>query len=235
MIHIATQDELNQVINKMIEVGITPPQFEDNQELVRFNTEGCLNNSCYYYLTEGIRLDKSNYLIASFGCFERNIKEYVCTLNERPLGVDESFYSNAYKEHQSIVKEQKERYLSEIGSNNHKSKIGTQTDPRSQALEDKQEDVYSTDINKTKESQGQTVNSFIFYDSFFNALKYISDDKLKLDYLESIIYYGLFRKSKEQNPQVQGMFELIKPQLDANYKRWVDGKKGGRPKKLRFD
>lgn len=79
-------------------------------------------------------------------------------------------------------------------------------------------------------------DSFIFYRSFFEATQYLQS-KQKADLFNLICSYALDHKETETDNIVKGMFSLIKPQLEANYKRWENGKKGaefgklgGRPK-----
>ena len=61
--------------------------------------------------------------------------------------------------------------------------------------------------------------SFIFYRSFYEASMYLSDeDKWKL--FEMICQYGLYWKEIEWSWPSKWMFMLIKPQLDANNKRY---------------
>jgi len=232
MRQIATLKDIHQLKSVMTAAGVIAPNIKNKEGVVRFNTKGCLNNSGYYYLTEGIRKDKDNYLIASFGCFNRDIDENLCTLNERPLGVDLSFYEEAYKKHRFKVKEQKELYLTEVNNADHIKKISIQTDSERQTFEAKQNSVYSTDVGKT---DSPVVNSFVMYDGFYAALDSMPDDKTRLEYLDAICYYGLFRKTKEQSPYIKTLFALIKPQMDINFKKRKDGANGGRPKKVKSD
>src|SRR5574344_2983155 len=74
------------------------------------------------------------------------------------------------------------------------------------------------------------IDSFIFYRSFFEAINdLISEDRYIL--YDAICKYCL----NFEEPILTGLnatlWKLIKPQLDANNKRFNDGKKGGRPKK----
>jgi hypothetical protein len=71
-------------------------------------------------------------------------------------------------------------------------------------------------------------NSFIFYDSFYKAMKNLTDEE-KLEYIDAICCYSLYDEIIEMDNKIEGMFELIKPQIDANIKRRKDGAKGGRP------
>ena len=71
-------------------------------------------------------------------------------------------------------------------------------------------------------------DSFIVYRSFYDAIKPLSDaDQLAL--LKAIFEFGLNHKETELEALPSAMFALIKPQLEANHKRWLNGNKGGRP------
>jgi len=79
-------------------------------------------------------------------------------------------------------------------------------------------------------------DSFIFYRSFFEATKPLSQEQ-KAELFDAICFYSLDQEQIQLDPICTAMFSLIKPQLDANYKRFVNGKKGadfgklgGRPK-----
>ena len=76
-------------------------------------------------------------------------------------------------------------------------------------------------------------NSFVFYDSFYRAMSYL-DDKEKIQYIDAICYYSFYDIEIEMDEKIKGMFELVKPQIDANIKRRENGKKGGRPSKDPF-
>lgn len=73
-------------------------------------------------------------------------------------------------------------------------------------------------------------DSFVFYRSFFESFDGLSKkDKLLL--FDAICNYAL----NDIEPQLSGvplaMFKLLKPQLDANTRRYENGLKGGRPRK----
>ena len=70
-------------------------------------------------------------------------------------------------------------------------------------------------------------DSFIFYRSFFEASKPLSSDE-KLALFEAIAEYALNHKKILLPPMAEAMFCLIKPQLEANYKKFQNGKKGGK-------
>ena len=74
-------------------------------------------------------------------------------------------------------------------------------------------------------------NSFVFYDSFYRAMHYLNEEE-KIEYIDAICNYSLYDIEIEMSLKIQGFFELVKPQIDANIKRREDGKKGGRPSKI---
>ena len=71
--------------------------------------------------------------------------------------------------------------------------------------------------------------SIIIYRSFFEAIKDLPKE-LQADAWMSIFEYGLNDNHIELNGIVSTVFKLVKPQLDANKKRFENGQKGGRPK-----
>lgn len=85
-------------------------------------------------------------------------------------------------------------------------------------------------IYKAIHDSDQTVNrgSFVFYDSFYKSMKHL-DCEDKSEFIEAMCEFGLFQKQKKLTPRVQGLFELVKPQLEANFRKRKNGKKGGRP------
>lgn len=69
-------------------------------------------------------------------------------------------------------------------------------------------------------------DSFVFYRSFYEASKFLSnEDKWKL--FDMVCQYGLYWNEAETDWPAMGMFLLIKPQLDANNKKYVNGCKWG--------
>jgi hypothetical protein len=71
-------------------------------------------------------------------------------------------------------------------------------------------------------NQNKTRDSFIFYRSFFSATKHLNQVE-KAQLFDAICSYALDNKTDELNGTASGMFELIKPQLDANRKRFENG------------
>lgn len=81
-------------------------------------------------------------------------------------------------------------------------------------------------------------DSMVFYRSFLMALKSLPDD-LRAEVLMDILSYGLDGIEPQSNDGVcRAIFELVRPQIDANNQRYVNGckgaeygKMGGRPRK----
>ena len=71
-------------------------------------------------------------------------------------------------------------------------------------------------------TQTKTRDSFIFYRSFFSATKHLNQVE-KAQLFDAICSYALDNKTGELNGTALGMFELIKPQLDANKKKFQNG------------
>ena len=70
-------------------------------------------------------------------------------------------------------------------------------------------------------------DSFIFYRSYFEASKVLTDEQ-KGRLFDAIFEYGFNHKDTGLEGIEKGFFELIKPQLEANYIKWKNGCKGGR-------
>lgn len=72
-------------------------------------------------------------------------------------------------------------------------------------------------------------DSFIIYRSFIEAGQQIPSKKERLFFYESIFNFALFEKIPELHGISKAMFTLVKPQLEANHRRFENGKKGGKP------
>ena len=72
--------------------------------------------------------------------------------------------------------------------------------------------------------------SFIFYRSFYEAIKE-TDTETQVSLFDAICKKALYDEETELKGTAKILYTLIKPQLDANNKRYSDGAKGGRPKK----
>ena len=67
-------------------------------------------------------------------------------------------------------------------------------------------------------------DSMIFYRSFYECLKEL-DAEIKAEVYDAIFSYGLdFENVEFKNIVARSMFTLIKPQLDANIRRFENGK-----------
>lgn len=71
--------------------------------------------------------------------------------------------------------------------------------------------------------------SFIFYKSFYESIKELDKDNQFAIY-NAIMKYEFDNTELELDGIPKAIFTLIKPQLQANDKRYENGKKGGRPK-----
>ena len=69
-------------------------------------------------------------------------------------------------------------------------------------------------------------DSIVVYRSFYEAAKALGD-KEELELYRAIFEFGLDHKNTEMGPMATAMFKLIQPQLEANYKKWQNGNKGG--------
>ena len=65
-------------------------------------------------------------------------------------------------------------------------------------------------------------DSFIFYRSFFEATKWLKIDE-KAQLFDAICSYALDGEIKNLDGTAKGMFELVRPQLDANRKKFENG------------
>lgn len=74
-------------------------------------------------------------------------------------------------------------------------------------------------------------DSIVIYRSFVDAIEMISDPLERLKAFESMFDYGFDHIEEELTGSAGIALTLIKPQLDANFQRKMDGKKGGRPMK----
>lgn len=71
-------------------------------------------------------------------------------------------------------------------------------------------------------------DSFVFYRSFAESVKNLPPEEYK-KVMQSILDYALDGKEPEHSGIEYTVFCLVKPQIDANNKRYENGKKGGRP------
>ena len=71
--------------------------------------------------------------------------------------------------------------------------------------------------------------SFIFYKSFYESIKELNpEDQVKI--YDAIFTYEFYKEEIKLTGVCKSIFTLILPQLEANDKRYENGKKGGAPK-----
>jgi len=75
-------------------------------------------------------------------------------------------------------------------------------------------------------------DSFVFYRSFYDAIKYLPEQQ-RLETYEAIFELALNGNdtTEELSDIAKAIFTMAKPQIEANIKKYENGKKGGRPKK----
>ena len=74
-------------------------------------------------------------------------------------------------------------------------------------------------------------DSFVFYRSFYEALKGM-DKNVQADCLMALAQYALDGDMPDLTPEVRMFMTLAKQQIDANNQKFVNGSKGGRPKRI---
>ena len=81
--------------------------------------------------------------------------------------------------------------------------------------------------------------SLVFYGSFKNAIDELDTAEEKVSAYNAIIEYGLTGESEEILKDIKGapkaIFLMAMPQIEANWRRYENGKKGGRPSKENQD
>ena len=71
---------------------------------------------------------------------------------------------------------------------------------------------------------------FIFYRSFAEAINEIGDSQIELNLYKAVVEYGLNGVLPPLTGIESAVMRLIRPQIDANVRRYENGKRGGRPK-----
>lgn len=77
-------------------------------------------------------------------------------------------------------------------------------------------------------------DSIVFYKSFFESISELPEENA-LNIYNAIFKYAFFDEEPELSGIEKAIFTIIKPQIDANNKRYSNGKKGGRPPKKTKD
>lgn len=84
-----------------------------------------------------------------------------------------------------------------------------------------------------KKEGNKELNSFVFYRSYFATIRNLQQDE-QLQMYNAIIEYGLNRQEPsfqegKATPYLAAIWESIRPQLDANFQRFLNGCRGGAP------
>lgn len=72
-------------------------------------------------------------------------------------------------------------------------------------------------------------DSFVFYRGFYEALSEVDPDT-KAKAVDALCEYALNGVTPECSGAVAMFFKMAKPQIDANNRRYENGKRGGRPR-----
>ena len=72
-------------------------------------------------------------------------------------------------------------------------------------------------------------DSMIFYKSFADALKALPD-KDRLELYDAIFAFGIYGEEPKLSGVNSAVFTLVRPQIEANNRKYENGSKGGRPK-----
>lgn len=72
-------------------------------------------------------------------------------------------------------------------------------------------------------------DSFVFYRSFYEAIKCLGDTEA-IECFKAIADYALDGIDPEIEGAARAVFITVKPQIDANYRKYLNGCKGGKPK-----
>lgn len=73
-------------------------------------------------------------------------------------------------------------------------------------------------------------DAVVFYKSFFESIGELSPENA-LNIYNAIFRYAFYDEDPELSGVERAIFTIIKPQIDANNRRYENGKKGGRPSK----
>ena len=68
--------------------------------------------------------------------------------------------------------------------------------------------------------------SYVFYGSFYEALKEV-DQETRLLIYDALNEYALFGSEPQLSGTASALFKLMRPQIDANRRKRESGKKGG--------
>jgi hypothetical protein len=76
----------------------------------------------------------------------------------------------------------------------------------------------------------EEITGFVFYKSFYEAIEKLPSVEDKCIIYQSICNYSFYNVEPTLDGITAIIWTLIKPQIDANIKKRIDGKRGGAPK-----
>ncbi len=74
----------------------------------------------------------------------------------------------------------------------------------------------------------------IFYRSFYESIRELPPENA-VNVYNAVFQYGFYGEQNKLSGIEKAIFTIIKPQLDANQRKYESGKKGGRPAKKKTD
>lgn len=77
-------------------------------------------------------------------------------------------------------------------------------------------------------------DGIVFYKSFYESISELPEENV-LNIYNAIFRYAFFDEEPELSGIEKAIFTIIKPQIDANNKKYENGKKGGRPPRKAMD
>jgi len=77
-------------------------------------------------------------------------------------------------------------------------------------------------------------DGIVFYKSFYESISELPKENA-LNIYNAIFRYAFFDEEPELSGIEKAIFTIVKPQIDANNKKYENGKKGGRPPKKAMD
>jgi hypothetical protein len=77
-------------------------------------------------------------------------------------------------------------------------------------------------------------DGIVFYKTFYESISELPEENA-LNIYNAIFKYAFFDEEPELSGIEKAIFTIIKPQIDANNKKYENGKKGGRPPKKAMD
>lgn len=87
---------------------------------------------------------------------------------------------------------------------------------------------------RTVDSVNEPREGIIFYRSFYESIRELPPENA-VNVYNAVFQYGFYGEQNELAGIEKAIFTIIKPQLDANQRKYESGKKGGRPARKKTD